>query len=579
MTALPSIMKLRACGRLLALGGVARAGVLALGARRARRRSGQGRRQGLQRQRLCAAGVPARRAGRRQGQRLRRDHGDHLQEADGYRRRPPQCRRAGLHQRGAARSRRHRDPLALARKVKVNTIPAGEWLYVDLLPDTWKGVVPGLPQEVIDELARRARDAERQLHQQRPTTRQQTPPTIRVKVATQPTFMRYVFEMPDPGQRGAGARRRHTDADFRPADQMGSGRGQRVAAADAGVDRIRRSISIPRKISFTLNGTPEVRNFREDRSIVVDIGLTGAKPKPRRSKTTRSRCAEKMAVKPPAAEPQAATATPKIEAPQTVPASKGRPATPKTTRTGRRRQPRRRAAADASSTAAAPAAASACAVPLPLRARRAAIDAPPDAALRRRCAMPRRRRLPRAAGQSRRPSRRQLPPRPLAEKAPAPAAAAQPKPPPPNPNAPVVVDRASQRRHAAPGISLRRADAGGRVPPRRHAVAGLRQRRQDRSRRAGEKRSEPDLIRSSTLDRGADGEAIVRLRLDAAADCEPCRRRAVLGADDRRRRHRADASAGRCARGHRQEPRQHPDPLRASRRKCTPSPIPTSATG
>ena len=57
--------------------------------------------------------------------------------------------------------------LALARKLKVNTIPAGEWLFVDLLPENWKGVMPGLPQEVIDELARRAREAERQLHQQR----------------------------------------------------------------------------------------------------------------------------------------------------------------------------------------------------------------------------------------------------------------------------------------------------------------------------------------------------------------------------------------------------------------------------
>ncbi len=87
--------------------------------------------------------------------------------------------------------------MALARKVKINTIPAGEWLYVDLLPENWTGVMPGLPQEVIDELARRARDAERQLHQQKLNVRQQTPPTIRVRVATQPTFTRYIFDMPD----------------------------------------------------------------------------------------------------------------------------------------------------------------------------------------------------------------------------------------------------------------------------------------------------------------------------------------------------------------------------------------------
>jgi len=40
--------------------------------------------------------------------------------------------------------------IALNRKAKVNTIAASERLYVDLLPETWKGPMPGLPQEVID---------------------------------------------------------------------------------------------------------------------------------------------------------------------------------------------------------------------------------------------------------------------------------------------------------------------------------------------------------------------------------------------------------------------------------------------
>src|SRR4051812_45398139 len=44
--------------------------------------------------------------------------------------------------------------IALGRKVRINTINAAERLYVDLLPENWVGVVPGLPQPVIDELAR-----------------------------------------------------------------------------------------------------------------------------------------------------------------------------------------------------------------------------------------------------------------------------------------------------------------------------------------------------------------------------------------------------------------------------------------
>src|SRR5579862_1700039 len=56
--------------------------------------------------------------------------------------------------------------LSLARRVTVNSMTAGERIFVDLLPDTWKGLPPPLPQEVVRELAERARAAERLLRQQ-----------------------------------------------------------------------------------------------------------------------------------------------------------------------------------------------------------------------------------------------------------------------------------------------------------------------------------------------------------------------------------------------------------------------------
>jgi len=49
---------------------------------------------------------------------------------------------------------------ALKRTVTVNAMTAGEKYFVDLLPDTWRGQPPGLPQDVVEALARRARDAE-----------------------------------------------------------------------------------------------------------------------------------------------------------------------------------------------------------------------------------------------------------------------------------------------------------------------------------------------------------------------------------------------------------------------------------
>src|SRR5207244_12696384 len=66
---------------------------------------------------------------------------------------------------GAAR----RDPdgsairLSLQRHVSVNTMTAGERIFVDFLPDSWTGPPPSLPAEVIRELAARARAAGRAL--------------------------------------------------------------------------------------------------------------------------------------------------------------------------------------------------------------------------------------------------------------------------------------------------------------------------------------------------------------------------------------------------------------------------------
>jgi len=85
--------------------------------------------------------------------------------------------------------------MAIARKVKVNSIIAGGKFYVDLLPDTWSGAPPGLPQDVVDELARLAREAERMERLARQSAMAKKPPPVRVHVASQPTFTRYVFNV------------------------------------------------------------------------------------------------------------------------------------------------------------------------------------------------------------------------------------------------------------------------------------------------------------------------------------------------------------------------------------------------
>lgn len=194
--------------------------------------------------------------------------------------------------------------IALTRKAKVNTIVAAERLYVDLLPESWKGPMPGLPQEVIDELVRRAREAERQLHQQRAAEKQKKPPLVRVKVAKQPTFIRYVFAM--PGTVNVVPERADGRLTLNFDQQVNWDLADALASLPPTLKSIESEVDFDAvTVVFTFNGTPDVRAFREDRSIVVDIGLDGAKPKK----------AEE-----PGAKPAGASDSPKILPPETVPA-------------------------------------------------------------------------------------------------------------------------------------------------------------------------------------------------------------------------------------------------------------------
>ena len=215
--------------------------------------------------------------------------------------------------------------IALTRKLKVNTIVAAERLYVDLLPESWNGPMPGLPQEVIDGLVRRAREAERQLHKQQAEEKSKKPPTVRVKVATQPTFVRYVFTM--PGTVNVVPERADGRVTLNFDQQVNWDLADVKATLPPTVKSIESEIDFETvAVVFTLNGTPAVRTFREDRNIVVDIGLDGT-----RAKQTEEGGAPKQAAAPkvpPAISPpqttlskDVITPSPKAAAPEKADAS------------------------------------------------------------------------------------------------------------------------------------------------------------------------------------------------------------------------------------------------------------------
>lgn len=198
--------------------------------------------------------------------------------------------------------------IALARKLKVNAIPAAERLYIDLLPDGWTGVMPGLPQDVVDELASRTRLAEAQLNKQRGSAKQKVTPTVRVKVAQLPTFMRYVFELP------AGATVTPDRADGKVVLHFDQQIKWDLADAKATIPPTLESIDAEAEfdsvnVVFQLNGTPDVQSFYEDRSFVVDVGRTVDAP-PQAGVSSKKVVAPKNAAAP----------GPAIAPPETVPA-------------------------------------------------------------------------------------------------------------------------------------------------------------------------------------------------------------------------------------------------------------------
>jgi tetratricopeptide (TPR) repeat protein len=173
---------------------------------------------------------------------------------------------------GAAR----RDPdgmavrMALAQKVTVHAIAAGEKFFIDLLPDSWSGVPPGLPQDVIDDLARRAREAEKILQRDRHTAEHTKLAPIRVHVATQPTFTRYIFDITDQTSVSADRSKDRLVLNFDVPLSFDLADAQ--AALPSTVAGLTSELEADTSlIRFAFGSKVDVRTFRDEKGYVVDV--------------------------------------------------------------------------------------------------------------------------------------------------------------------------------------------------------------------------------------------------------------------------------------------------------------------
>jgi RNA polymerase-interacting CarD/CdnL/TRCF family regulator len=65
-----------------------------------------------------------------------------------------------------------------------------------LLPQRWQGLPPALPAEVVQDLVRRARQAENQLRKMQREADRKLNREIEVRVGSTPQFRRAIFQMP-----------------------------------------------------------------------------------------------------------------------------------------------------------------------------------------------------------------------------------------------------------------------------------------------------------------------------------------------------------------------------------------------
>jgi tetratricopeptide (TPR) repeat protein len=162
--------------------------------------------------------------------------------------------------------------LSLARKVTINTMTAGERLFIDMLPETWSGDPPGLPPEVVRELAERARVAERALRQQRATAAAMKRPPVRIRASVQPTFVRFVFEMPDNVSVSSVLNDQKLTLLFNAA--LTFDLADAKLAAPSNIASINQKIDGETSaVEVKLVGEVDVHSFREEKNYIIDVAF------------------------------------------------------------------------------------------------------------------------------------------------------------------------------------------------------------------------------------------------------------------------------------------------------------------
>ncbi|MFJ5369363.1 hypothetical protein ACIPIA_09080, partial [Bosea sp. CER48] len=175
---------------------------------------------------------------------------------------------------------------ALTQPYKANLIEAGDKAFIDLLPQTWSGLMPGPPPEAIAELTQRLRVAEakaKEAARQPPAP----PSLLTMRSASLPTLERLIFKAPAETKLASdladGTLKLVFDKPMNvEADEIRSALPADISltALDAGKEALSLTLALPKEW--------QVRTFDDETGLVVDLlrpAKTGALTLPDPDKT------------------------------------------------------------------------------------------------------------------------------------------------------------------------------------------------------------------------------------------------------------------------------------------------------
>lgn len=165
----------------------------------------------------------------------------------------------------------------LSDRYRIDLKPAGERVYLDILPPRWQGLPPSLPAEVVQDLVRRAREAEDKLRRLVRASEKITHRELDLRVGTAPQFKRAIFQMPRTAavdyDNKNGLITIHFDANFTISPELVRAR-MAGLIRQADVEESEDSLRIQLQVLEGLT----VRGFREDDSFTLDFAHTDGTP-------------------------------------------------------------------------------------------------------------------------------------------------------------------------------------------------------------------------------------------------------------------------------------------------------------